>query len=295
MPAAQFMAVFGPYAARIDQILYRFDPAELHAAAVDGRRHRRRNPLAPGGTHRMTTTTAPQDPPRGARSPFAGADICHEAGLMLPDGAARPMFDDDLWDFTDVVGLPVQMALYRRRFDFTTIADPRWRLVAKELILALLAPSHPAVAPLPRAYRAPLHLTQLLVPPLRTGRFFGWLDRRGIATLAAIDTRVCEDYLAFRRYVSDDDGAVVGEQQPGCSARGSTNHRRPGRLPGSVHRRSSPARLAAMGRRDGFRGRRNALRQRRKQDPSSRCRDAAADAGRRAAPGARSSGRTPSS
>ena len=32
MPAAHFMAVFGPYAARIDQILGRFDPAELAAA-----------------------------------------------------------------------------------------------------------------------------------------------------------------------------------------------------------------------------------------------------------------------
>jgi hypothetical protein len=35
MPAAQFMAVFGPYAARIDQILNRFDPAALANAATD--------------------------------------------------------------------------------------------------------------------------------------------------------------------------------------------------------------------------------------------------------------------
>ena len=34
MPAAHFMTVFGPYAARIDQILDRFDPAELAAAAT---------------------------------------------------------------------------------------------------------------------------------------------------------------------------------------------------------------------------------------------------------------------
>ncbi|KZM75009.1 hypothetical protein [Nocardia terpenica] len=33
MPAAHFMAVFGPYATRIDQILSRFDPGELTAAA----------------------------------------------------------------------------------------------------------------------------------------------------------------------------------------------------------------------------------------------------------------------
>ncbi|WP_433207080.1 hypothetical protein ACQP1G_21250 [Nocardia sp. CA-107356] len=34
MPAAHFMAVFGPYAARIDEILQRFDPAELASASV---------------------------------------------------------------------------------------------------------------------------------------------------------------------------------------------------------------------------------------------------------------------
>jgi hypothetical protein len=35
MPAAQFMAVFGPYATRIDEILAGYDPALLAAAAVD--------------------------------------------------------------------------------------------------------------------------------------------------------------------------------------------------------------------------------------------------------------------
>jgi hypothetical protein len=34
MPATQFMAAFGPYAARIDQVLDRFDPVHLAAAAV---------------------------------------------------------------------------------------------------------------------------------------------------------------------------------------------------------------------------------------------------------------------
>ena len=76
----------------------------------------------------------------------------------MPDRCARPLFDDDLWDFTEVIGLPVQMAAVSRRFDFAAIIDPRWRLVAKELILAMLAPRHEAVAPLPRAYRTPLHL-----------------------------------------------------------------------------------------------------------------------------------------
>jgi integrase len=163
----------------------------------------------------MTSTSATTAPSTQPRSPFTGADICHEAGLALPDSTSRPVFDDDLWDFTDVVGLPVQMALYRRRFDFTTIDDRRWRLVVKELILALLVPNHDAVVRLPRAYRTPLHLTSCYNRLYEAGRFFGWLDQRGITTLAALDTHLCEEYLAFRRYVIDSHGAVVGEQSPG--------------------------------------------------------------------------------
>lgn len=34
MPAAQFMAVFGPYSQRIGQVLDRFDPAVLATAAA---------------------------------------------------------------------------------------------------------------------------------------------------------------------------------------------------------------------------------------------------------------------
>lgn len=34
MPAAQFMAVFGPYAQRIGQVLDRYDPAVLASAAT---------------------------------------------------------------------------------------------------------------------------------------------------------------------------------------------------------------------------------------------------------------------
>jgi hypothetical protein len=150
----------------------------------------------------------------GGVSPFAGADVCREAGLQLPDQAPRPLFDDDLWDFTEVVGLPVQMPLHVRRFVFTTIAAPGWRLVAKELVLALLAPRHPAVAPLPRAYRAALHLRTCAGRLAELGRFFGWLDEQGVTSLAQVDAASCEAYLAHRRYVLDENGAVVGSQSP---------------------------------------------------------------------------------
>lgn len=163
----------------------------------------------------MTSTIATAAPDVQPRSPFTGADICRDTGLALPHGTPRPVFNDDRWDFTDVVGLPVQMALCRRRFDFTTITDPRWRLVAKELILALLAPNHDAVVPLPRAYRTPLHLSSCYSRLYEAGKFFGWLDQRGITALTELDTHLCEEYLAFRRYVIDAGGVIVGEQSPG--------------------------------------------------------------------------------
>ncbi len=91
----------------------------------------------------MTTALADAASPR--RSPFAGADVCRAAGLTLPDGTARPAFDDDLWDFADVIGLPNQMAKVSRRFDFAAVSRDDWRLVAKEQIMAMIAPRHEAV------------------------------------------------------------------------------------------------------------------------------------------------------
>jgi integrase len=65
------------------------------------------------------------------------------------------MFDDDVWDFANVIGLPMQMPLHVRRLDFTMIVNLPWRMVAKELVFALHVPWHEAVAPLPRPYRSP--------------------------------------------------------------------------------------------------------------------------------------------
>ncbi|WP_331752449.1 site-specific integrase [Streptomyces chartreusis] len=163
----------------------------------------------------MTTAVTAAFHSVGDESPFVGADICREAGFDLPAGTRRPIFDDDLWDFTDVIGLPVQMPLHQRRFDFTAITDPRWRLVAKELVLALLAPRHPAVAPLPRAYRTALHLRTCAGRLAELSRFFHWLADQGLtSSLAQVDARCCEAYLAHRRYVLDEHGTVVGSQSP---------------------------------------------------------------------------------
>lgn len=159
----------------------------------------------------MTTAFASAAP---GRSPFAGADVGREAGLTLPSRARRPMFEDDLWDFTEVIGLPTQMARFSRRFDFAAIRDPRWRLVAKELIVAMLAPRHEAVASLPRTYRTPLHLLTASARLAELTRFLNWLTNQGVAHLAEVDARRCEEYLAHRRYVRDENGVVVGELSP---------------------------------------------------------------------------------
>jgi integrase len=122
---------------------------------------------------------------------------------------------DDLWDFTDVTGLPVSMPLAVRRFAFAPVIDPRWRLVAKELIFAMLTPRHAAVAVLPRAYRTPMHLYTANGRLSETARFLNWLTSQGIASLSEIGTHHCEEYLFRRRYVLDEHGTVVGEHGPG--------------------------------------------------------------------------------
>lgn len=162
----------------------------------------------------MTTALTTAAAFGGRSAVFAGADVCREAGLPLPEGARRPVFEDDVWDFTDVIGLPVQLALATRRFDFTGITDERWQLVGKELVLAMLAPRHPAVAPLPRAHRTALHLSSCAGRLDELIRFCRWLSEHGVSSLAQVDTRICDAYMAYRRYVLDEHGEIVGEQSP---------------------------------------------------------------------------------
>jgi hypothetical protein len=150
----------------------------------------------------------------GPRSVFAGADVCREAGLVLPAEAHRVMFGQDVWDFTEVIGLPVQMALANRRFDFTAILDTRWRLLAKELILAMLAPRHEVVASLPRAYRTPVHVNTASGRLQELTRWLNWLTQRDIDNLGEVDDDCCRAYLAHRRYARDEHGIQISEHSP---------------------------------------------------------------------------------
>src|SRR5674476_1284990 len=71
-----------------------------------------------------------------------------------------------------------------------------------------------ATAPLPRAYRTPLHLATAFGQLAELTRFLNWLTGQGLASLADIDGQRCEAYLAHRRYVRDENDVVVGELSP---------------------------------------------------------------------------------
>src|SRR5260370_36536611 len=151
----------------------------------------------------MTAATALPGVPGPRQSPVAGADVCREAGLALPDRSPRPVFDDDLWDFTEVIGLPNQMARVSRRFDFAAITSAGWRLVAREQVMAMLAPGHEAVMTVPRAYRTPLHLATAFSRLAELTRFLNWLASQGITCLADGDGDCGQAYLAHRRHLRD--------------------------------------------------------------------------------------------
>ena len=166
------------------------------------------------------TTALPDPAPLPGRSPFAGADICRQAGLTLPAGARRPMFDDDLWDFTDVSGLPVSMALADRRFSFTPITEPAMAAGRQGTDLrdagAPARGGRAAAAGIPHP-GAPLYRLQppggdLPVPEL--ARQPGRLPAS--ARSAPITARPTS---LHRRYVLDEHGTVVGERSPGTRRR----------------------------------------------------------------------------
>jgi hypothetical protein len=161
----------------------------------------------------MTSTSAlPRDRGPGIEhSPFRGADICAEAGFQLPSGAIRPMFEHHVWDFTAVAGLAASKQAAIRRLDFTPITDPRWRLVAKELIFALLVPRHDIVILLPRALRTALHLESCRSRLREMSRLLHWLTDRGIPSLQDVNAEHCQQYLSHRSHTYADDGEVRGD------------------------------------------------------------------------------------
>jgi len=148
-------------------------------------------------------------------SPFTRSQVCAAAGLAIVPGGKPVLFDQDAWHFDDAEGLPAQLVPARLRLDFAVIADPRWRLVAKEYIFARLAPAHPAVAVLAGAYRVPNTLQTCWQQLANAAGWLNWLTRQQVPSLDHITQDHCDRYLAERRRRKDKAGQVIGTLSEG--------------------------------------------------------------------------------
>ena len=128
-------------------------------------------------------------------APFSGLDVADTAGLRLRPGSSRAVFDQDVWDLSGLTDAPVIMGAHRKILDFTLITNPRLRVVAREYLMARLAPGHPAVATLPRAMRTPLNPNSLWTALKHLTRWFNYLTGAGVASLANVTQAHCDAYL----------------------------------------------------------------------------------------------------
>ncbi len=127
--------------------------------------------------------------------PFTGLRVAEAAGLKLRPGSPDPVFDQDVWDLTGLADAPESMRRARKILDFTAIANPRWRRVAREYLLARLAPLHSAVATLPHALRSPLSPHSLRPELHQLTGWFNHLTGAGVVSLSEVEQHHCEAYL----------------------------------------------------------------------------------------------------
>lgn len=154
----------------------------------------------------MTPTTSPAPGyPVGDRA-FSGLDVAETAGLRLHPGSPRPRFDQEVWDLSGLIDAPVVMSAHRNILDFTRIAHPRWRIVAREYLMARLAPRHPAVATLPRAFRTPLNPHTLWRELDALTDWFNYLTATGVTSLSDVNQRHCDAYLETASRSTTDPG-----------------------------------------------------------------------------------------
>jgi integrase len=134
------------------------------------------------------TATAPHLPTGATNgSLFAGLNLARAAGFALRPGGVGPVFDQDLWDFSGVAGLPAYAKPSGFTLDFRVIREARWRRVAKEFAAALLLPRHDAVAQLSWAYRTARTIQTCKLKLHYVRRWFEFLADHKVASLADVD------------------------------------------------------------------------------------------------------------
>ncbi|MEH0543650.1 integrase [Streptomyces sp. B21-105] len=133
-------------------------------------------------------------------SVFAQVNVCEIAGLRLAEGAMRPRFEQDRWVFSGLVDSHRMITEREQIWDFTEIINPQWRVVAKEILLAMLAPQYEAVlecAHALRAARSPRTLNGFLEKYIE---WFNWLTEKGITSLRGVSQELCKRYLEERSW-----------------------------------------------------------------------------------------------
>lgn len=146
------------------------------------------------------------------RSVFAGADICVTAGLGLPPGVRGPVFEDDVWDFAEVIGLPrTSRRPSQCRLDFTRIRNPRWRVVAKEYLLALMTPGHEHVRVLPHAYRVMRSFPTCHRRLRDLGTWLNWLTGEGASSLGEVTDHHCQAFRFRCEHTAHDRAQASGK------------------------------------------------------------------------------------
>jgi len=158
----------------------------------------------------MTYPAAP-GPEAPGRSPFAGQLVHVLAGLRMTPDARQPVFDEGIWDLTGASEVSVQVAPNILTWDFTKIEDEGWRLVARELLIAVLAPAHERVLTVPLARRDPLALATCHSRLSAVTTWFQWLSDQGIRDLEQVTQEHCDRYLQQRQGDGLNSSAVMAE------------------------------------------------------------------------------------
>jgi hypothetical protein len=143
---------------------------------------------------------------RPGGSVFAGAVVCEVIRLPVRFGCRSPVFEQNVWDLTVVDGVPRFFSPARRTFDFIKISNPRWWTVAKEYLLALMAPEHEQVRVLPDAYRLPKTLITCQQRLAWLTSWMNWLTEQGVESLSEVVQDHCDRFLQHRSTIYDRDG-----------------------------------------------------------------------------------------
>lgn len=114
-------------------------------------------------------------------------------------------FGSDQWDFRALPGGQHRQALW---VDFTAIADPQQRLVAKEVCMALLWPQHPRVDLIAQRRERPLPLGSVFYRMHFMRRWFDWLTEQGVTGLAEVGQDHCDAYVLARKQELTPDSLV---------------------------------------------------------------------------------------